>query len=71
MKNSVAGENEFKSLTIPHLKMCLNAEHDTFKKAARQSALDHYEEVNENRFCQFMYDGATLMNKYKHEAFGM
>ena len=50
MMSAVAGEKEFKSLTITHLKTCLNAEHNVFKKAARKAVLDHYEEVNENRF---------------------
>ena len=69
--NDVAGENEFKSLTIPHLKTCLNVEYDAFKKAARQVVLDHYEEENENSFCQFTHDGAALRNKDKHQAFGI
>ena len=51
MMNAVTGENEFKPLTIPYLKKSLNAEHSTFKKAARQAELDHHEEANENQFC--------------------
>ena len=50
MISAVAEEKEFKSLTIPHLKKCLNAEHNAFEKTARKEALDHYKEVNENRF---------------------
>ena len=46
MMSTIAGENEFKLLTIPHLKMYLNAKHDTLKKASRQAVLDHCEEVN-------------------------
>ena len=71
MMNDVSGENEFKPLTIPHLKIFLNAEHNTFKKASRQEVLDHHEEANENQFCQFTHDGATLLYKDKHQAFGM
>ena len=41
MMNAVAGDNEFKSSTILYLKIRLNAEHDAFKKAARQEALGH------------------------------
>ena len=46
--------------------MCLNAKHNTFKKAVRQAELDHYEEENENRFCQFAHDGDALLNKEKY-----
>ena len=71
MMNAVAKHNKFKSFRIPHLKTRLNAEHDTFKKSTRQAVLDHYEEANENCFCQFAHDGATLLNKDKHQAFVM
>ena len=53
------------------MKIFLNAEHNTFKKAARQAVLAHYEEDNENRFSQFVHDGVTLLNKDKHQSFGM
>ena len=33
--------------------------------------LDHYEEANQNSFCQFIHDGATLMNKEKNQSFAM
>ena len=33
--------------------------------------LDHYEEANQNYFCQFIHDVAALMNKEKHKAFAM
>ena len=33
--------------------------------------MDHYEEANQNCFCQFVHDGATLLNKDKYQAFGM
>ena len=71
MMNDVSGENEFKPLTIPHLKIFLNAEHNTFKKASRQEVLDHHEEANQNQFCQFPHDGTTLLNECNHQAFGM
>ena len=69
--NAVAGENEFKSLTIPHLKTCLNAEYDTFKKATLPAVLDHHEEENKNLFYQLMHDSAKLLNIDKHQSFGM
>ena len=50
MMSTISGKNKFNSLTIPHLKKKLNAEHDTFEKAARKVVLDHYEEANENSF---------------------
>ena len=71
MMNDVAGDIDFKPLTIPHLKICVNAEHDAFKKSTRQAALDHQEEANENLFCQFVHDGATLLNKDKYQALVM
>ena len=33
--------------------------------------LDRHEEANENQFCQFTYDSATLLNKDKHHALGI
>ena len=69
--NAIAEENEFKSLTITHLKTYLAAKCNTFKKDTRQEALDHYEEVNKNSFCRFAHDGAALLDKDKHRAFGM
>ena len=65
MMNAVSVENDFKPLTISHLKICLNAEHNTFEKSARQAALDHHEEANEYQFYQFAHDGATLHIKNK------
>ena len=38
MMNAVAGDKDFKSLTIPHLKIYPNAEHNTFKKIYSQSS---------------------------------
>ena len=35
MMNVVAGSNDFQTLTINHLKACVNAEHNTFIKAAK------------------------------------
>ena len=61
--NAVSGGNEFKPLTIPHLKMCLNSECNTFKKSARKAVLDHHEESSLNQFFQFIHDN--------YEAFGM
>ena len=46
MMNSVAGEKDFKPLTITHLKTHLNGEHKTLKKHARQAALDYHEEAS-------------------------
>ena len=51
--------------------MYMNAEHKTFKKAACQAVLDHYEEANENSFCQLVHDGDALLNKYEYQVFGM
>ena len=48
MIDAVSGEKDFKPLNIPHLKTCLNTEHDAFEKASSQTALDHHEEANEN-----------------------
>ena len=63
--------NEFASLKIPHLNAYLNSEHRAFKKMVKQEVLDHYEEANQNCFCQFVHDGTTLMNKEKYQAFAM
>ena len=41
------------------------------KKLVRQVVLDHHEEASENQSCQFTHDGATLINKLKHQTFGM
>ena len=53
------------------MKTCLNSEHNAFKKYARQEVLDHHEKANANQFYQFTHGGATLINKNKHQAFGM
>ena len=49
MMNTVAGSNEFQTLTINHLKAHANAE-CTFIKAARNIVMDHYEEAHQNNF---------------------
>ena len=36
MMSTVARANDFKKLTILHLKTCVNAEHNTLKKAAKK-----------------------------------
>ena len=69
--NGGAGENELKPLTIPHLKICLNSECNTFKEATHKAVIDHYEEASLNQFFQFAHDGATLLNKDKCQDFGM
>ena len=71
MINYVAGEKDFKSLTIIHLKIHVNTEWNTFKKSSRQEVLDHHEKANKKQFCQFAHDVATLLNKDKYQAFGM
>ena len=71
MMYSVAGENDLKSLKIPQLKMCLNDEHNLLNKETRQEVLDHYEDANENSFCQFAHYSATLLKKDKYQAFGI
>ena len=53
MMNVVSGESDFKPLTTPHLKACLNAEHDAFEQASHQALPDHHEEANENQFSIF------------------
>ena len=53
------------------MKTYLNVEHGTFKTFIKQEVLDHYEEANQNSFCQFVNDGATQMNKEKDQAFAM
>ena len=71
MMNSVSVENDFKPLTITHLKTHLNAKNNAFKKASHQEVLDYQEEYNENQFCQCAHYGNTSLNKDKHQAFGM
>ena len=44
------GENDFKLLTISHLKTYLNGEHESFKNAARKAVLDRHEVAIENQF---------------------
>ena len=41
------------------------------KKNACQVVLDYNEEANENQFCPFTHDDATLLNKDKHQTFGI
>ena len=69
--NVVAGQNELKLLTTPHVKIHLNAENNAFTKAARKVVLGHNEEVSLNQFSQFTHNSATLLNKDKHHDFGM
>ena len=71
MMKNVAGDNELSTLTIPNLKVCIGAEHNTFIKAAKQVVLEHWEESHQNKFAQFAHDGATLKNKDKYQAMGM
>ena len=65
------GDNEVKILTIPHLKMYVDIEQNTFKKRLRKEANGNCIEAKENIFFQFIHDGATLLNKYECQAFGM
>ena len=37
MMSAITGENDFKSLTIPHLKMCMTTECSMFKKIGSSS----------------------------------
>ena len=46
MINVVARENDLKPLTIPHLKMCLNGEHNSFKKSSHQAVINYHEKAN-------------------------
>ena len=39
--NLVAGENDFQTLTINHLKACVNAECNAFVKAAKNIVMDY------------------------------
>ena len=71
MMNVVAGSKDFQTLTINHLKACVNAEHNAFVKAAKNKVIDHYEEAHQHLFFQFTHDRATLLNKDKCQCFGM
>ena len=71
MMNVVSGSNDCNALTINHLKARVNAECNAFVKAVKNVVMDHHKEVHQNTFCQFMHDGATLLNKDKHQAFGI
>ena len=60
MMNTLAGENDFKTLSISHLKVRVNTEYNAFANAAKTEVTEHYEECHKNRFSQFAHDGATL-----------
>ena len=38
---------------------------NVFEKVDLKAVIEYYEEGNENHFCQFAHDGATLINKDK------
>ena len=40
-------------------------------KRLLKAAIEHCEEGQQNRFCQFAHDGDTLLNKDEHHACGM
>mgnify|MGYP001184610924 CR=1 FL=1 len=52
--STIAGENELKMLTIPHLKKYIQAEWDTFKKYLQQELKDHHIEAKGSQFCQLV-----------------
>ena len=56
---------------MPHLKMFINAEWNTFLNFVQKEAHDHHSEDKFNQFCQFIYDGATLKNKETYQSFGI
>ena len=63
MMNTVAGENDFTTLTISHFKVCANAECNAFVNAAKKVVIEHHEEVHKNRFSQFTHDEETLKTR--------
>ena len=68
---TISRENEVKMLNITQLKMHAQAEWNSFKKHLQKEANYHCIEANGNRFYQIIHDGAALLNKHKHQAFGM
>ena len=71
LMHTISGENEVEILTINPLKMHVDEEWNTFKKYLRKEVNDHFIEAKGNRFCQFIHDGYSLLNKYKCQAFGI
>ena len=54
---------------MPHLKKRVNVECNAFIEFLEKEANDHHVEAKGNQFCQFINDGSTLKNKYKHKDF--
>ena len=68
---TVAGANDFSTLTIERLTAHVKAEHEMLKQGMKKVAMDHCEEGYRNQFCQFAHDGVTLKNKDKCQAMDM
>lgn len=58
-------------LTIPKLKLVVEAEFACFVCFLRNMLQKTLEESHGNRCCQFIHDGCTLDNKLKYQAFGL
>ena len=59
--NVVVGEQSIRTLTMPYLKMFVNAEWNTFIKFVQKEVYNHHVEAIFNQICQFFHDGFTLV----------
>ena len=69
--HAVAVENDIRTLTMPNLKMFVNAEWNTFANFIQKESYDHHVEASFNESCQFINIGCALKNKSKYQDFGM
>ena len=63
MTHTVVGENKIRTLTIPHVKMFINAEWNAFVKFIQKESHGHHAEASFNEFCQFINDSCALKIK--------
>ena len=56
-------------LTIPKLKIVIDAEYECFVCLLHDMLRIKRHEAEGNRFCQFIHDGGILSNKHKNQAF--
>ena len=58
-------------LTIPRLKLMINAEWLAFIRILRHELQKKFQDGLGNTFCQFIHDGCTLESQSKYQAFGL
>ena len=58
-------------LTIPKLKLLIDAEWECFCQLITSMLSQKYKESKENAFAQFIHDKCTFKNKSKYQALGL